>query len=116
MQTSNVSTPINGNNGRIFVALELSQRSWLVTIYSPDRDRMSRHKLEGGDQLREHDLRRARTLHLRDVAHGDAAARIRLLSPEARHPTRFALGFPPREPPSPQGGGISVLVAAQAQA
>ena len=23
------------------------------------------------------------------------------------HPTRFALGFPPREPPSPQGGGIA---------
>ena len=51
MQTSNVSTPINGNNGRIFVALELSQRSWLVTIYSPDRDRISRHKLEGGDHV-----------------------------------------------------------------
>ena len=51
MQTSNVSTPINGNNGRIFVALELSQRSWLVTIHSPDRDRMSRHKLEGGDHV-----------------------------------------------------------------
>jgi transposase len=51
MQTSNVSTPINGNNGRIFVALELSQRSWLVTIYSPDRDRMSRHKLDGGDHV-----------------------------------------------------------------
>jgi transposase len=51
MQTSNVSTPINGNNGRIFVAVELSQRSWLVTIYSPDRDRMSRHKLEGGDHV-----------------------------------------------------------------
>jgi transposase len=51
MKTSNVSTPINGNNGRIFVALELSQRSWLVTIYSADRDRISRHKLEGGDHV-----------------------------------------------------------------
>ena len=49
MQTSNARTPINGNNGRIFVAVELSQRSWLVTMYSPDRDRISRHKLEGGD-------------------------------------------------------------------
>jgi transposase len=51
MQTSNVSTPINGNSGTIFVSLELSQRSWLVTIYSPDRDRISRHKLEGGDHV-----------------------------------------------------------------
>jgi transposase len=49
MQTSNVRTPINGNNGTIFVALELSQRTWLVTMHSPDRDRISRHKLEGGD-------------------------------------------------------------------
>jgi transposase len=51
MQTSNVSTPINGNNGTIFVALELSQRTWLVTMWSPDRDRMSRHKLDGGDRV-----------------------------------------------------------------
>jgi transposase len=49
MQGSNVSTPITGNNGTIFVALELSRRSWLVTLHSPERDRMSRHKLEGGD-------------------------------------------------------------------
>jgi transposase len=33
----------------IFVALELSQKSWLVTMHSPDRDRMSRHKLAAGD-------------------------------------------------------------------
>src|SRR5205814_9634245 len=29
-------------------AIELSMRSWLVTMYCPDRDKMSRHKLEGG--------------------------------------------------------------------
>jgi transposase len=49
MQTSNVSTPINGNNGTIFVALELSRRTWLVTMFSPDRDRISRYKVTGGD-------------------------------------------------------------------
>jgi transposase len=49
MQTSNVSTPINGDLSRIFVALELSQRIWLVTIHSPDHDRISRFKLAGGD-------------------------------------------------------------------
>jgi transposase len=49
MQASTVSTPTAGHNGTIFVAIELSQKSWLVTLHSPDRDRMSRHKLEGGD-------------------------------------------------------------------
>jgi len=49
MQTSNVSTPIDGNNGTIFVALELSRRTWLVTMHSPDRKRISRYNVEGGD-------------------------------------------------------------------
>jgi transposase len=49
MQASNVRTPIAGHIGTIFVAIELSQRSWLVTMHSPDRDRFSRHKFPGGD-------------------------------------------------------------------
>jgi len=49
MQASNIGTPTAGHCGTIFVALELSQRSWLVTMHSPDRDRISRHKLDGGD-------------------------------------------------------------------
>ena len=49
MQTSNVRTPIAGHDGTIFAAIELSRRSWLVTMHSPDRDRISRHKLDGGD-------------------------------------------------------------------
>lgn len=49
MQASNICTPTVGHCGTIFVAIELSQRSWLVTMHSPDRDRISRHKLEGGD-------------------------------------------------------------------
>src|SRR6201987_4010339 len=52
MQASNARTPITGHNGTIFVALELSQRSWLVTMHSPDKDRFSRHKLEGGDDAK----------------------------------------------------------------
>ena len=51
MHAPNVRTPIAGHNGTIFVALELSQRSWLVTMHSPDKDRFSRHKLEGGDDV-----------------------------------------------------------------
>jgi transposase len=49
MQASTVDTPAAGHCGTIFVAIELSQKSWLVTLHSPDRDRISRHKLEGGD-------------------------------------------------------------------
>jgi transposase len=49
MQASTVDTPTAGHNGTIFVAVELSQKTWLVTLHSPDRDRISRHKLEGGD-------------------------------------------------------------------
>jgi transposase len=51
MQASNVSTPIAGHSGTIFVAIELSQRSWLVTMHSPDKNRFSRHKLDGGDDV-----------------------------------------------------------------
>lgn len=49
MQASTKSTPTAGHCGTIFVAIELRQKTWLVTLHSPDRDRISRHKLEGGD-------------------------------------------------------------------
>jgi len=49
MQASTVDTLTAGHIGTIFVAIELSQRSWLVTLHSPDKGKMSRHKLEGGD-------------------------------------------------------------------
>ena len=47
MQASHMSTPTAGHCGTIFVAIELSQKTWLITLHSPDRDRFSRHKLEG---------------------------------------------------------------------
>ena len=49
MQASTIGTPTTEHCGTIYVAIELSQRSWLVTLHSPDRDRFSRHRLEGGD-------------------------------------------------------------------
>src|SRR6266704_490796 len=49
MQASTVDTPTTGHCGTIFVAIELSQKTWLVTLHSPDKDKMSRHRLEGGD-------------------------------------------------------------------
>jgi transposase len=49
MQASTAATPTAGHCGTIFVAIELSQKTWLVTLHSPDRERISRHKIEGGD-------------------------------------------------------------------
>jgi transposase len=49
MQASTMSTPTVDHCGTVFVAIELSQKSWLITLHSADRDRISRHKLEGGD-------------------------------------------------------------------
>ena len=49
MQASTVDTPTAGHCVTIFVAIELSQKTWLVTLHSPDRDRISRRTLEGGD-------------------------------------------------------------------
>ena len=51
MQASTESTPTVGHIGTIYVAIELSQKTWLVTLHSPDRDRISHHKLEGGDHV-----------------------------------------------------------------
>jgi transposase len=49
MQAPTVSTPITGSICTIFVAIELSQKTWLVTMHSPDRDKISRYTVQGGD-------------------------------------------------------------------
>lgn len=49
MQASSMDPPTAGYCGTILVAIELSQRSWLVTMHCPDRDKISHHRLEGGD-------------------------------------------------------------------
>lgn len=49
MQASTNGTLTAGDTGTIFAAIELSQKSWLITLHSPDHGRMSRHKLDGGD-------------------------------------------------------------------
>jgi transposase len=49
MQASTIDTPTIGHTGTICAAIELSQKTWLVTLHSPDRDRISRHTIEGGD-------------------------------------------------------------------
>src|ERR1700758_653839 len=47
MKTPTVVTPTTGSNATIYLALELSRRTWLVTLQSPDRDRISHYKVEG---------------------------------------------------------------------
>jgi transposase len=49
MQASNIGRPISNSISTIYVAIELSQKSWLVTLHCPDKDKISRHRLEGGD-------------------------------------------------------------------
>lgn len=49
MQASTVGSLTARDIGTIYVAIELSQKSWLITAHSPDQGRMSRYKLDGGD-------------------------------------------------------------------
>jgi transposase len=49
MQALTLGTPTAEQHGTIFVAIELSQRIWLVTLHSPDRERFSHYRLSGGD-------------------------------------------------------------------
>src|SRR3954447_21348771 len=47
MQAS-AGTPTAGHNGTIFFSIELSQKDWLITLHSPERDKVSRHHVAGG--------------------------------------------------------------------
>ena len=43
------STTIHGDRSMLCVSLELSRKTWLVTSLAPGSEKMSRHKIEGGD-------------------------------------------------------------------
>lgn len=49
MQASNTCPLIAEHNGTIFLAIELSLKGWLITLRSPDRNRLSRYRVNGGD-------------------------------------------------------------------
>jgi len=51
MQASHASAPIGSHSGTVFVAIELSQKSWVLTVHSPDRDGISQPKVTGGDHV-----------------------------------------------------------------
>ena len=42
-------TAIRTDLGAIFVSLELSRATWLITSLSPGREKMSKHQVRGGD-------------------------------------------------------------------
>jgi transposase len=42
-------TAIRIDLGAIFVSLELSRATWLITSLSPGRQKMSKHRVRGGD-------------------------------------------------------------------
>src|ERR1700675_919843 len=50
MQAPTATTPITDRINTIFVAIELSQKTWLVKMPQPDKDKISRHKVQGGDR------------------------------------------------------------------
>ncbi len=41
-----VSAVTREQSATMFVALELSRRSWLMAVHAPDVDKISRHKLK----------------------------------------------------------------------
>jgi transposase len=50
MQASTAATPTTRDYGTIFVAIELSQKTWLGTLLSRHGDEFSPQRLEGGNQ------------------------------------------------------------------
>jgi transposase len=49
MRASHTWPLIAEHNGTIFLAIELSLKGWLITLRSPERDRLSRYRMNGGD-------------------------------------------------------------------
>jgi transposase len=49
MKSISTSTPADDARSTLFVALELSRSTWLVALHSPVADKVSQHRLEGGD-------------------------------------------------------------------
>lgn len=50
MNLSSVALPpVGEKTATLFVALELSKSTWLVALHSPAADKISLHRLQGGD-------------------------------------------------------------------
>lgn len=69
METSSLCLPsVDAKPATLFVALELSKSTWLVAIHSPAADKISQHRLAGGDA--------AALLALIERKRGEAAAAL----------------------------------------
>jgi transposase len=68
-------TPIRTDLGAIFISLELSRATWLITSLSPGRQRMSKHQVRGGDITG----LLARLAELQAKAHARTRQRFRLI-------------------------------------
>src|SRR5829696_1815150 len=49
MDTLIAAPPADPASATLFVALELSRSMWLVALHSPLSDKVSQHRIEGGD-------------------------------------------------------------------
>jgi transposase len=49
MDTLIAAPPADPASAPLFVALELSRSTWLVALHSPLSDKVSQHRIEGGD-------------------------------------------------------------------
>src|ERR671912_61862 len=49
MDTLMAAPPADPASAPLFVALELSRSTWLVALHSPLSDKVSQHRIEGGD-------------------------------------------------------------------
>ena len=66
----------HGDTAMIYVSLELSLSTWLVTSLAPGSDKMSKHKVAGGDSCGLLDLLR----HLQKKAEKRLGASVRIVA------------------------------------
>ena len=87
-------SPIRTDLGAIFVSLELSRSTWLITSLSPGGGKLSKHSVRGSDVA----ALLERFAHLKEKAR----ARTREVFPLIRHPGSWARRF--LDPPGPAVG------------
>jgi len=49
VEVADIAIPTDAVPATLFMALELSRSTWLVALHSPVADKVSQHRLDGGD-------------------------------------------------------------------
>ena len=70
------SAATHGDTAMLYASLELSRSTWLVTSLAPGSDKMSKHKIEGGDHWGLLDLLR----HLQNKAAKRLGAPVKIVT------------------------------------